>query len=742
MNQYLAKSSGQTIVEHTLDLLDNFQLLKQMYPSVHVNWDLLYLACCYHDLGKMNIAFQNKLLPGGKRDPKEIPHGLLSTAFIPMKSLKKIYSKVELRALAHAVAFHHVRNFSTISEEDLEQQIEKMKIEAENFSCEFIENVQVKTLSEKYLTLENRMYEDVNPEEAYNYVMVKGLLNRIDYAASGGIKVEQPNDFLLEDMAELLKKWQSKSETNWNLLQQFMLANQNENVVVVAQTGEGKTEAGLLWLGDNKGFFTLPLRTAINAIYKRLKEDVFTENFAEKIGLLHSETYGQYLAMERGSNETEEYYTRTKQMTLPLTICTVDQLFDFVFRYDGFEAKLATLSYSKVIIDEIQMYSADLLAYLITGLRYIQNYGGKFAIMTATLPGIVLHLLKKEGIEYIQPIEPFINETIRHRMKLMEEPLNTMVIKEKYQNNRILVICNTVKKAKEIYTELCGEFPENVHLLHSQFIKKDRSKKEQAIFEMGQKESQQFGIWVTTQVVEASLDIDFDLLFTELSDLNGLFQRFGRCYRKREITTDVLYNCFVYTGGEKKCSGVGNIINKDIYQFSKEALRNKGDGDFSEEEKIKLIDSVYSIEKLAGTAYYEEIENNISYLKLVNEREFDRAEVIKRFRNINNLDAIPKPVYKENLAEIQQMMEIISRKNPRDATESQRIELRQLKSKARTKLAEFKVAIPGYIINKSDGKQVENIKINDYEKLTIFDCDYSFESGITLREPEKEDLFF
>lgn len=43
------------------------------------------------------------------------------------------------------------------------------------------------------------------------------------------------------------------------------------------------------------------------------------------------------------------------------------------------------------------MYSADLLAYLIYGLKYVTDFGGKFAIMTATLPGIVTHLLDEEG---------------------------------------------------------------------------------------------------------------------------------------------------------------------------------------------------------------------------------------------------------------------------------------------------------------------------------------------------------
>ena len=42
------------------------------------------------------------------------------------------------------------------------------------------------------------------------------------------------------------------------------------------------------------------------------------------------------------------------------------------------------------------------------------------------------------------------------------------------------------------------------------------------------------GVWITTQLVEASLDIDFDYLYTEMSTLDSLFQRLGRCYRKRK----------------------------------------------------------------------------------------------------------------------------------------------------------------------------------------------------------------
>lgn len=52
--------------------------------------------------------------------------------------------------------------------------------------------------------------------------------------------------------------------------QEYMKANSDKNVVMIAPTGSGKTEAALLWLNGDKGFYTLPLRVSANAIYERL----------------------------------------------------------------------------------------------------------------------------------------------------------------------------------------------------------------------------------------------------------------------------------------------------------------------------------------------------------------------------------------------------------------------------------------------------------------------------------------
>ena len=805
-NGFLAKSTGETIIEHTENLIENFILLMKLYPNIKVNKKLLLLACIYHDLGKINKKFQGKLF--GKRDESEIPHGVLSTAFINSKNLIKNqnFDKYDLKILAHAVALHHERDISEIEDDDFEKEIELMNNETENFinslkklekeykdyfgkdNDELVEkseifniqdnNIKLKKLSEKYYKLGERLYSvdvSMSKEEAEEifskYIMLKGLLNKIDYAASSGLKVEYKNNFLEKSMENFLQNILKKynSNNNWNDLQKFMIKNRDKNVIVVAQTGFGKTEAGLLWIGNNKGFFTLPLRVAINSIYKRIEEQIIQGDVTNKFGILHSDFRSEYLKnLENNKkdkniqkNMTEdkfdEYINKTKQLSLPLTVCTIDQLFDFVYRAAGFELKVAILSYSKIVIDEIQMYSSELVASLIFGIKYITDFGGKFAIMTATLPGVIKTLLEKENIPFITT-EPFINNDIRHKVKVENKEINAEFIKEKYKNNKILVVCNTVRKSKEIYNKLkeMGIPDDEINLLHSQFIKKDRAEKEAEISKFAdpkrfteniKKEREienirENGIWIGTQVLEASLDLDFDVLITELSDLNGLFQRMGRCYRKRIIRIDEEYNCYVFI---ENCSGIGSkksIIDETIHEKSREKLVNI-DGILTEKEKLSLIDDVYSYESLKESKYFQLINEKLYTLKdYIVEYDIKKEEVRKIFRNIRSIEIIPKRVYDDNAEMINEKIEILKR-TYKDLSQEEKEKLKLEKIKARDKINQLKVNIPEYEFDKSD---YEFLKINNYESIIILNCDYSYERGVEILKQEKkkdfEDLCF
>ena len=752
-NYYLAKSNPQeTIQQHTDKLLKNLDILKNLYPNLFLNWDISYmleLACLYHDIGKINISFQ-KRVTGGK-EPQIVPHGLYSLCFLEADDLcDKIYDKyLELEKdentaeeqainfvtlVANAIAYHHERDISNEVSEIIKNNLESLREQLKEFKYDKIKISKVEEIAPDFFRTGTRLMPSKikSQNEIFKkYILVKGLLNRIDYASSAGeeIQVERKNDFLLDKLENMLENWKKKNpQSDWNKLQKYMIKKRDKNVIAIAQTGMGKTEAGLLWIGDTKGFFILPLKTAINSIYNRVTTEIVKEKIEDRVGLLHSETKDIYLK-DFSDNDLEVYYESTKQLSLPLTICTLDQIFDFVYRYKGFEPKLATLSYSKIVLDEIQMYSPDLLAYIIKGLKYITELGGKFAILTATFPEIVKDLLSSQGIEF-EISENFTKPdlNLRHNVKVIEKLIDTDFILSKFQKNKILVICNTVKEAQRVYTELKEKISDKklINLFHSKFIKRDRAIKESEILKLGNKNNKDFGIWIATQVVEASLDIDFDILITELSDLSGLFQRMGRCYRNRPLLDDET-NCFVFTGDEKiKNTGVGFVVDKDIYTKSKDLILEKIDGNLFEEEKMKYVSELYTTENLKETKYYKKVLDTLEYLGLVSPYEKDKQEVKKEFRDITSYMIIPKNLYEENSEEINKNLEILKQEN---ISEKEKLT-------AKMKIRDLTLNIQGYEL-KTKNIGLNFIELGKYEKIYILDCDYSFEIGFIPNTTEE-----
>ena len=753
MKKYYAKSNGETIQEHTDKLLSNFGILKKIYPNVNVKWDLLKIACIYHDLGKINAKFQSKIkkimgevLEEKHLNKNEVPHAFLSVAMMDFDELEKKFESHEIQALVAAIAHHHEREYN-LRNSDLKnlyiEEIENLKNEIDYFKYEKLNFILNTEIPSKAYWKGDKPNSDNSPDVFSDYLMIKGLLNRLDYAASADEYVEIENDFLENHLEEMLEKLKEKKpRAKWNELQRYMIENRDSNLVVVAQTGMGKTEAGLLWIGNNKGFFTLPLKTAINAIFERVSKDIGGD-IDRKIGLLHSETYREYMELNSDINnvlDIDSYYTKTKQLSMPLTICTLDQIFDFVYRYRGFELKPTTLSYSKIIIDEIQMYTPNLLAYIVYGLEYITKLGGKFAIVTATMSPFFIDILRDRGIEFKYP-KPFLNSRIRHSLNVIHEKINANFIINQFNNNRVLVICNTIKEAQRIYTEL-KESNLDSTLFHSSFIKKDRKVKENAILKMGEpnedSKEEKRGIWVCTQVVEASLDIDFDILITELSDLNSLFQRMGRCYRDRDFTQEG-YNCFLFDGGDKRCSGVGAFIDSEIFKFSKEALKNDfQNGPIDERQKIELIRKVYTTSKIKGTTYYSKIIESIQYLDGTYDYELSKQDVAVRFRDIKNFTIIPKIIFedKTNNEVIMNLINILRTKQTRKMTEDEIKDLRRKKIKARNELLEYTMQAPIFMIKDYDVAK-EVLEINSYELIYVVEIPYDSCMGLQTQGLKK-----
>ncbi|WP_443659635.1 CRISPR-associated helicase Cas3' [Clostridium algidicarnis] len=762
INEFLAKTyPRETISEHTKCLIDRMEILKKLYPDIpYIDWELLRFACLYHDLGKMNSKFQNKLLSrlgeeeveDNLKDSKEIPHGYLSPAFLPLKKLKKTYNEnpYKLKVLYQSIYYHHSREKIydfTLIEDVIEKDLKKYWQHFEGLEIDKDEKLYKGYL--KYVDEKSRFKrnDDENNDGYYEYVITKGILNRLDYSASAHISVEEENKDLYE---RTIYSIESKGY-KLNELQEYMKNNLDENNIIRASTGIGKTEAALIWIGNNKGFFTLPLRVSINAIYDRVIDD-------KKIGfkdtaLLHSETFREYL---KRSNEEQiidmGYYEKTKQLSIPLTICTLDQLIDFIFKYEGYELKLASLSYSKLVIDEIQMYSPDMLGYLIVALKYISEAGGKFTILTATLPHIILDFMRRENIPFKES-KNFCKKNskgkpqLRHKVQVLEEYINIDHIKDNYKDKKILVIVNTVRQAQKVYESLIkANINTNIKMFHSRFIKKDRSLKEDEIFKMGQIECKDKGIWVTTQVVEASLDIDFDILYTELSEISGLLQRMGRVYRGRDLDSDNP-NVYVYIGKDKPTSGIRNddrsVVDIDIFKYSKEEIKGISGESVDEEKKMQLVERVYTENKLKECNYYKKLKDSLLWAKNIKEYELQKNEA--RLRNILSYPVIPKCVYDSNednkniklaLSKIKEYK--IQMREEKDKEKLQALYIKIEKEKYNVR--DYTVDIPGYMFEtaKKSNKIYDFIEIDKFNIIPIVKIDYTYENGLGKVKTESE----
>lgn len=730
---------NKSIIEHTNDLLDVLEILWNLgYIKEERIYELIQKACIYHDIGKINKEFQKRVKNKGIKfdENKEVAHNVLSLYFIDESNFN---NKEDYLIVSNAVVNHH--DYCDIGL----AIIEKSDI-IENL-LEGLDHKKVKKVIPAKIA---SISQDIDA------IKIKGYLHKCDYSASSGYTAEYENNFLEKSLENVLNKWKlDNQDASWNELQQYCIENKNENIIAIAQTGMGKTEAGLLWIGDNKGFFILPIRTAINAIYDRTKKYIssYGGNLEEQLGLLHSSSL-EYLLLQseddkyddkdeyidkKEDKEIIEYEKIAKQLSLPINVSTIDQLFDFVYKYPAYELKLTTLSYSKIVIDEIQMYGPDLLAYLVYGLERIVEQGGKVAILTATLPPFVKELLSK-NIKFKIKEGGFTDNSKRHNLKILDKRIDSNDICDKYmeneklnKSNKILVVCNSITQAQNLYEEISDILGnKNLHILHSKFIKCERLSKESEIIEFGKtykdnksnELDKQSGIWISTSIVEASLDIDFDYLFTELQDLNSLFQRLGRCNRKGKKDSSE-NNCYIYTQIDERSFINGNrgYIDKDIFELSKEAI-SLWEGQISEKEKIELINKYLTMDKIKNSNYITQYKHTYNFIKNLTPDTFKSDEV--KLRNILSKDIIPSPIYHEYNGDIKELEEKLKDKSLNSP------ENKGEKIKLQNKLKKYTVSVhPNHITNyyralkNGLATRYDNVRVSDYEYIPVIECEYT-----------------
>ncbi len=634
----------------------------------------LFATVYLHDIGKANVDFQARM--HGERK-KDIPHALLSLPFI----FSAVPPLEEVHVESLALISHHTPFYSELYE-DYKRAASEEKYclpFALEFYCKITE-VHSKELGYEYpfslkeppledlgkclkKVKEFYLFETAELREVFSFFVT--ALHYADWLASGH---QQDYKFSRKIFLPDIEKsfhYTGKLFGNWHQFQRDA-GKIAGSIFIRIPTGKGKTEAAFHWIERNvtegKVIYLLPTRVTSNAMYLRLKD-----YFRDDVGVAHGSS-SLVIAEERGWG-TESYRSEkllSETFMKPITICTVDQLLLAKFNWYHWELIEQNTASGACIFDEIHAYEPYTLSLILHAMEELREKGARFAILSATLPSYVEESIRDILGDVPVIEEPGFDAECRHRIYYKETPIEeaTKAILAGYaEKQRILVIVNTVEKAMQFFKkiEYIGNLTEeDCVLYHSRFTEMHRREKEDRI-EAGADKDKGF-IAVTTQVVEVSLDIDYDILYTELAPVDALIQRMGRANRKGEKG---IVPVFVYSPGEEssKVYGDDNICRAD------RIIRRINEKEIQERLLRELVEEQYPKEDMNQILLEEreEVEREfnslrhdlwqIQTLQLSSESEALRKIAKTRRDKFPNIEVIPTR-YQEEVSSLTHPLEV------------------------------------------------------------------------------------
>lgn len=466
-------------------------------------------------------------------------------------------------------------------------------------------------------------------------------------------------------------------------------------VILETPTGSGKTEAALYladaWTQNSQSrglYVAMPTQATSNQMHERISNFLARRYPGQQINfpLVHG---GAILAANNekaqprsvmdqedqpqvGSIRAESWFLPRKRTFLaPFGVGTVDQAFLSILQTRHFFVRLFGLSQKIIVFDEVHAYDTYMSELFQRLLRWLKLLGSSVIILSATLPRETRRALvqawqgdaTKQIEEAPYPRMTVVSQEAKSiRLPAPKtqpitlewvDPAPAAIIRQLQislqDGGCAAILCNRVSRAQEIFTALQEAAivqPQNLFLFHARFPFAWRTEIEQAVLNRFKKGGQrpEKAIVVATQVIEQSLDLDFDLMVSDLAPIDLLLQRAGRLHRHSQVQRPKLLRAARLLLASPDQHGAIPDFGKDKYIYDEYilllswiCLRNRQNLDLPSETE-SLIEAVYG--ELADLSNIE--QDLFEYLRST-ERKMKQEQ--EKERNQARGRLVPAPDY-------------------------------------------------------------------------------------------------
>lgn len=732
------------------------------------------LAAFFHDMGKMNPNFQNKLYGNGSGYSNHSYLSVIAWVNYALVNMKEIMTEHKLKTqeelslfilqVAVLIGKHH-QNLPNIADafttsEELDRAVEFAKVNKGrlpvqkfvifnmNTTCLPFELDWDSKVRRKCVTFLHKHQKKAWKQAPLKHFMdtqeAFAALIEADKRDAGENSQYFFDDTIEENTTQLSKNLrqtfdkfdEDTNKSKLNILRTQIRIEAVKGVknglekgerifTLTAPTGSGKTYALLSVaneIREHKGnlgiIYSLPFLSITEQV------QIIVEKLIDNALSVNSKTENKRIKEAQQSYENNQSNENLKKILKedfvqntfdhPFIITTFVQFFEtLVSNKNSTLLKLPNFRNRIFLIDEVQALPPRLYIFFSAWLDEFCNRNNSYAILsTATMPKLEIPIKEIEDDfkadllfkNYSVPNElidchKYFAKDIFNRYKIEvladEQTIQSLANHVISLNKSCLVILNTIADTKKFYSEIQDKV-KNVLLINTHFIPDDRTR----IIQQSQDilKAKEKIILISTQLIEAGVDIDFPIVYRDMCPLPSLIQSAGRCNRNNNIEKGHVYFFeLVGANGGSRAQLIYRDEGKKFLDFCRKNIQTS----INENELFAVQTNFFDFirKNLTIGEFKTDEQKSINMIQCINNAEFEN---LGKFKLINN--------------DIGEQVQYYILKNEDDCCYDELSELlNELKTQySYSNTKRIKIQISDYI-KKISGRML-NIRVNKYNK--------------------------